>query len=128
MPLRSVLKGAFRYTFVGILVLAPAIPLVHLLLNGLYRFELGTAWYIWGALMVLPVFAYSPLIYWMYGQGKERWVMSVNFAGAFINLLMTSLWIPEYNILGALAGSAVAQWAILGIYLYLLLISFRPRL
>jgi O-antigen/teichoic acid export membrane protein len=108
---------AMRMLGLGVLMLIVALPATFLLLHYGYHFDLSWDYFAYGALFVVPVFWYLPYIILLYKHKKERQVMLINFAGAIVNLGFTWWLVQHFDAKGALMGSAIAQWFLLGIYL-----------
>ena len=115
---RTAAKLPIKLLLLGLGLLAVALPAIYLLTTWVYEVEYSQSFYIAGALMVAPIFYYLPLIYNLYKQGRERFVMAVNFGGAAVNLIATAWLLSETGILGALIGSAISQWVMLLIYIF----------
>jgi O-antigen/teichoic acid export membrane protein len=100
----------------GLLAVGPAIGLIALISDRLYEFDLGVAELSLGALTVIPVFWYLPVIYGLYGAGKERTVLAINLAGAVVNLALALALLPVFVIAGALLANGIAQFTMLVAY------------
>ncbi len=111
-------KIMWKLVLLGIGVLALGIPTAWGLLHYAFHFDFSWDYYLYGALYVLPIFYYLPLIYRLFKQGKERQVMYINFLGAGVNLVLTAVLLHYLQGKGALIGSMLAQWAMLGCYVY----------
>ena len=98
---------------IGVVVTAVGVAASWVLLNRVYQFGLGPAWFVLGALLVLPVFGYVTKIYRLYRAGRERSVAVVNLAGAAVNLVVSVVLLRIFGGIGALAGSVVSQWVTL---------------
>ncbi len=100
---------------IGFGITAVGIGGAWVLLNGVYHFGLGLSWFVLGALLVLPVFGYSPRVYRLFRAGQERMVVIISLAGAAVNLVVSLVLLGTLGAIGALIGSVISQWFTLGL-------------
>lgn len=112
-------KIALKLSALGLGILALGIPCVFILLSYGYNFDLTWDYYLYGALFVFPSFCYLPYILVLYKHEQESRVLLINIIGAVVNLAFTYWLLHEFKGKGALMGSAIAQWVLLGIYLFM---------
>lgn len=105
---------------IGIGITAVGVGASWFLLNLVYFFDLGPAWFVLGALLVIPVFGFVTKVYRLYRVGRERAVAVVSFVGAAVNLVVSVVLLQRIGGIGALAGSVVSQWVTL-----LMILSLR---
>ncbi|MCC7361384.1 MAG: hypothetical protein IT317_17995 [Anaerolineales bacterium] len=112
-----VLAGlALRFGLLGLLITAGGLPAAALLLRFGYRLHFAPGFFAAGALFVLPVYFYSPLIYALFKLDKAFWVVAANGLGVLVNLALLAWWLPPLGALGAAWAAAVTQWALLLFY------------
>lgn len=87
-------------------------------LKHFYLIEINKIYYLVGALFAFPAFIYVPIIYMFYRVEKEKEVMYVNYIGAFFNLVLTLVFVFYGNPFNAIIASAIAQWGMLGWYVF----------
>lgn len=107
-------KLASRLFLLGVVLAPVAMAAIHLLTGSLYHFQLPLTALVWGGLSVLPIYWYLPQIYALYRDNHQSRVLFVNLLGIAISLGFSIALIPGYGITGAVAASAIAQWAMLG--------------
>lgn len=89
-----------------------------ILLIHLFHIDIPIFYFVLGGFFAFPPFVYVPIIYLYYRVGREKEIMYVNYLGAFINLVLTLIFVYyEFPFL-AILGSAVTQWIMLVWYLY----------
>jgi len=99
----------------GAVVVAAGVPAAHLAVVTVYGLPLP--WWLLPleALVVLPVFAYSPWVYRLYRDGREKRVATVGAVAAALNLALTAALVGPCGLAGALVGAAGAQWVVLAL-------------
>ncbi len=115
---QAIRKISLKLFLLGICMILPSLTAVWALLTYLYQFALNATLLILGGLFVLPIYAYLPIVYQLYKAGGEKQVLWVNIGGIVINLLLNLLLIPRWEVAGALAASAAAQWGMLLVYIF----------
>jgi O-antigen/teichoic acid export membrane protein len=101
---------ASRLAVGGVAVALLSVPVVRVVLNGLYRFDFPWLVFVLGALVVVPVYRYLPHVYLLYKRGLERRVVAASLAGAVVNLVLAVALIPEWSVVGGLLAAAGSQW------------------
>jgi O-antigen/teichoic acid export membrane protein len=125
LPTSVIWRLSLRFLSVGVLILTSSLPIIYLLTNHLYNFELTADFFIIGGFLVLPTFANLPMVYKLIGLKKERSVLYINLLGALINFICSYLMVPKLGIIGALIGSMIAKWTILFGYMLMLKVTTR---
>lgn len=101
-------------SLIGIGAAGLGVPLVLGILWWLYGFTPEWSHLIWGILYVWPMYVYTTAIYHNYKHHRERSLLSVYVAGTLLNAGLNIWLLPQYEITGALAASAAAQWLMMG--------------
>jgi O-antigen/teichoic acid export membrane protein len=114
---RSIQKMSVRLFGLGLLMLAPALWLIHLMLTYIYQFSLSPHFLLAGGLFVLPIYFYLPIIYALYKTDRETVVLKINIIGTALNFGLNLLLLPRVGMIGAVIASAISQWAMLVAYL-----------
>ncbi|NIP28826.1 MAG: hypothetical protein GWO38_34725, partial [Phycisphaerae bacterium] len=114
---RSIQKMSIRLFGLGLLMLAPALWLIHLMLTYIYQFTLSPYFLLVGGLFVLPIYFYLPIIYALYKTDRETVVLKINIIGTALNFGLNLLLLPRVGMIGAVIASAISQWAMLVVYL-----------
>ena len=113
---------AARLIVVGVPLTASGIVGAWLVLVWLYGIELPPSVLIAAWLATLPVFAYLPLVYRAYRDGRERTVVLANVGGIGVTLFGTVMLAPTMGIGGAMLAAAAGQLTVGGV-----LVVARPR-
>ncbi len=113
---RTILRLTLRLAVLGLLVVGPGLMVTYAVLRLLYHLTFAPAYFVFGGLLALPVFAYLPLVYALYKLNRQTWVLVINLLGIGASLALSLALLPRYGMLGAVAASAVAQWAMLLAY------------
>ncbi|MGH2520939.1 MAG: lipopolysaccharide biosynthesis protein [Anaerolineales bacterium] len=100
----------------GLVITGAALPAAHLALVYLYRFDLPATFLLWGALFILPIYFYLPIIYALFKAGQPGMVIAFNFAGMAAGLLLNVWLLPRLGMLGGVVASAAVQWLLLLAY------------
>ncbi len=116
---QSILRFSWSNLSWGWLMIVGGIGAVAFILTQLYQYPLDWTYFLLGGLLVLPIYVYSPLIYWLYKK-NELWVLVINLLSFGINLLLNIWWIPIWGLKGALLSSMLIQWFLLGVYSFLM--------
>ena len=114
---RAILGLSVKLGLVGLTVAAVGVPAVALALHYIYALDFPLPYFIAGALFVVPVYLYIPIIYALFKADKALWVAGANWLGAGLSLALTLWWLPAQGALGAAWASATTQWALLLFYL-----------
>lgn len=113
---RALLGLSLKLGLVGLACVAVGIPVAAFVLRYVYALDFPPAFLAAGALFVLPIYFYLPVIYALFKADKALWVVAANGVGILINLALTVWWLPPLGALGAAWASAATQWALLLIY------------
>ncbi len=104
-----------RLMLLGIPATGLGLGVVYLMMEYVYRFHFSPAVYAAGCLMAFPVYAYSPAIYYLYREQKQKLMLMINLFGIVISLgaawVMFTLLSPQPLYL--LLGVCVQQWFVL---------------
>jgi O-antigen/teichoic acid export membrane protein len=114
---RAILKLSIRLLSIGALLIGPALLAVYLLITRVYHFDLPPACWLLAIALVLPIYAYSPIIHALFKAGRQATVVKVGLLGAAFNLVLNLVWTPRLEIVGALMAATAAQLMTLGAYL-----------
>lgn len=109
MGLQSFFIGCFL-TFVGIICLKVILWFTndtHVSIMALIA----------GFLFVLPMYVYLPYVHALLKEHKSMTVLRLSLMGAMINLIGNILFIPSFEITGAVLSAALTQWILLGAYI-----------
>lgn len=115
-PARLIAKLSARFSILGLLIIALALPAIYAVTEHVYHFNLSVNLFAAGALYVLPTFMVVPVVYKLTGLKKERSVLAINLVGAAINLICSYFLILKFGIIGGLVGSAIAKWIAIPAY------------
>jgi O-antigen/teichoic acid export membrane protein len=110
LPLAILKKLAARLFAASLLLVPVGIGAVYVAITCLYKLQLSLLQYSIGALFALPIFYYSPLIHYLFRQGRQNTVLVVVVSGIVLNLAAALFLIPQYGITGALVGAMFSQW------------------
>lgn len=111
-------KIVARLFMLGCLIVPVAVVAMTVLIAWVYNLSYPPAFWWVAGLFALPIFAYLPIIHWLYGQEAQMFVLWVNLIGAGCNAILNLMLIPSLGITGALTASAICQWGMLIIYLF----------
>lgn len=111
----SIMRIAIRLFLIGIICTAIAIPSINYILQTLYHFRLPMLTLISGGLFVIPVYYYSPIIYYILKLNGQRALLTINIAGIIVALILNVIFIPNSSngISGAIDAIAITQWLLL---------------
>ena len=111
----SIMKIALRLFMIGIICAGIAIPAVDIIVKTFYHFTLPKIALISGGLFVIPIFYYSPIIYYMLKLNGQRKIVIINCFGIVIAFLFNMVLIPlsTNGISGAMDAIAITQWILL---------------
>ncbi|MCP4420601.1 MAG: hypothetical protein GY805_28680 [Chloroflexi bacterium] len=121
---RTIFKLSARLFLFGLIILPPAFLGIHFVLENLYHFNFAPAFYVFGALFVLPIYFYLPIIYALYKANLQTSVLAVNLLGAALTLGLNVLLLPRIGMLGAIISIAIVKWVV---WISYLIQSFRIR-
>lgn len=111
-------KVAVRLLGIGVLITPPALLVINLILSQVLDIHLNNAYWLVGALYVLPIYFYVPFVYALYKGNRQKIVVQVSLIGALLNVLLNIWLIPAWGMLGALLATAIVQWLSLFVYVY----------
>lgn len=114
----AVLRLSARLFMLGCAIILPALAATYLVITRVYGFELSGWMLVAGGLFVLPIYFYLPIIYVLYKTDVQWMVIWVNLFGLAVNFGLNIWFVPRLGGLGAMIGSAVAQWVMLAVYLW----------
>jgi hypothetical protein len=101
----------------GVLIVPPALLVFHLILTYYLHLPMPPVFYFAAFAYVFPSFAYGIEVINLFRLHREKTVVSVLFAGALSNALLSGWLLHEgFGIVGALSGSAVAQLIALALF------------
>ncbi len=113
---RTLLGLSPKLGLVGLAVVAVGVPVAAVALRYVYALDFAPPFLVVGALFVLPIYFYLPIIYALFKVDKALWVVAANVLGSGLNLALNAWWLPPLGALGAACASAVTQWALLLVY------------
>lgn len=119
LPYRAVLKLAGQLALFGALILPPGVVAVAMLLRGVYGFVFSADFFLYALLMLLPTYAFIPLIYALYKANRQTLVLGGNLLGSLLNLALNLVLLPRLGLVGAILSSALTKWLLLLYYLAL---------
>jgi O-antigen/teichoic acid export membrane protein len=113
---------AIKLAMIGLAASVLGIAGLYVLLEFIYRLHFHPAVYLLSSLFVLPVYIYSPYIYYMYKANKQSTMVLLNFAGIGISLF--TAWMlfriyspaPIYLLLGICAQQVFLLFAVSAIF------------
>ena len=117
MPVKGYHLFMNRFRKYGTVVCLVASPIIYLVLNHGYHFNLSWDYLVYGFLMAWPVFFYLPMILVLYKKGHEKEVVWVNFAATAVNVVLTVSLIQGFGLKGALLGTVIVHWLLVIYYL-----------
>lgn len=109
LPDRSIWKLSRRMVPLGLLVGAVGLPLVALVVGQVFGLDFDWTYYAVALAFLLPVFAYSPIIYLLYKHNQQQKVLLANAGGILLNFGLNLVLIPRMELLGALVATTAAQ-------------------
>ena len=112
LNIAAVRKISTRLFIAGIFISAIAVTVIAVAAGIIYRFHYAAPAFLFGWLMVLPGFYYSPIIYRLFKSNHQHFVVFISilfvlFCTAFI-FLFRNLFADQ--ITGVLAAVTLAQW------------------
>jgi len=111
---------AIKLFFLGIAIVVAGTLATYFVLIYAYHFDPGFMTMLLGALSILPVFFYLPLIYELYRYKMSDYVLFINLVGIVLGFVLNIVFITHFDngIHGALAATATVQWLYIPVYLY----------
>lgn len=113
---RALFALSLKLGLAGLVVVALGVPAAALALRYGYALDFAPAFWLAGALFVLPIYFYLPIIYALFKADKALWVVAANGVGLTLSLALSAWWLPRLGALGAAWASAATQWALLLLY------------
>jgi O-antigen/teichoic acid export membrane protein len=113
----AIFKIVTRLFLLGALLLIPALPGAYWLLGALYDIHYPAEFLLLGGALVLPVYAYAPLVYRLHKRGQQRVVLKISLLGAAANLTLNMILLPRIGAVGGILASAAMQWGIMIFYI-----------
>lgn len=106
---KSIGKVALRLFAAGVVITLLGVPAVWAVVT--YGFGIVLSWkmYLWGGLMVLPIWYYSPFIYLLYKSEEQQKVVLANVGGVLVNVALNLVLIRVMELEGAILASFVGQ-------------------
>jgi O-antigen/teichoic acid export membrane protein len=86
---------------------------IYLFLENFTAIRFDNSIYLLMTIGSIPPFFYMVDIFMLYRRKKEKQIMGLSFLGAFINLSIGLLLIPDYGIFGAVIGVCCSKWIML---------------
>lgn len=121
----AILKIGGQMALLGALILPPGVLAMALLVRLVYGFAFSADYFLYALLMLLPTYAFIPIIYALYKANRQTLVLGGNILGSLLNLGFNLALLPRVGLVGALMASALTKWLLL---LYYLALSRRlPR-
>jgi O-antigen/teichoic acid export membrane protein len=105
----AIQKLSTQLTLLGILASVLGTAGLYLILQYGYKLHFSLPIYAAGSLFVLPIYAYTPYIYYLYREKKQMLMVLINFAGIALTLLTAVILFrifspqPLYLLLGICA-------------------------
>jgi O-antigen/teichoic acid export membrane protein len=111
-------KIALRLFLIGIPLAAFGVLLIHVTLFYIYQIEFDPLILLLGYLFVLPMFHYSPYIYYLFKLDKIKPVILFNIGGSLVLFSISILLFHFYKsgIFSLLLSATLVQWMLLFIY------------
>lgn len=111
----SIMRIALRLFVIGIITAAIAIPAIDFAVKTFYHFSLPKVALLSGGFFVIPIFYYSPVIYYLLKLNGQRSVVTINIIGIVVAFILNMIFIPlsTNGISGATDAIAITQWLLL---------------
>ncbi len=97
------------------------ISALYFILTYFYKIEFNFVMYLYGFLFCMPVFVYSTIVYKLFKNHNERWVVYISAICIGINVLLNFYTIPLWNLTGVIFSAMLIQWIKLFLFLFLVL-------
>ncbi len=94
------------------LLIPTGLALAYLIMTYVYRLSPPASLYFLGAIFALPFYLFLPRIHQAIRAGHYGRVFAFDLLGVAVNLGLNLLWIPRFQLPGALAANACGQWCI----------------
>ena len=119
LPYSAILKLGGQLTLLGALILPPGVLATVAALRWVYQFDFSADFFLYALLMLLPTYAFIPIIYALYKANRQTLVLGGNILGSLLNLALNLTLLPRLGLVGAIISSALTQWSLLLYYLAL---------
>ncbi|HSH01508.1 MAG TPA: polysaccharide biosynthesis C-terminal domain-containing protein [Anaerolineae bacterium] len=116
LPLPAVIKIAGWLGLAGMGLTGPALWFLQWILPRWYQFELTSGLLWWGGVYIVPIYFYLPLIYLVYKNKQEYFVIGVTASSALLNLMLNIWLTPQKGLEGALMATAIANLFMFALY------------
>jgi len=116
LPYATIRKLSRSLFGLGGLIVPPAMVALYFLLSQLYGITLPAPFFWLGGLACLPVFYFSPIIYALYKAEKQTAVLAVNLLGIIGALVLNTLFLPRWGLIGAIIAMVLIKWLALLVY------------
>ncbi len=118
LPFKTIKRISLRLFAASVLLVPMGMGVVYSIVTFLYKLNVSFPQLIIGGLFALPIFYYSPLIYFLFKQGRQYEVIIIIVSGIAINLVAALFLIPVYGITGPLLGAMLSQWMMMSLFYY----------
>jgi len=115
---KMVHKLSFQFTAMGILLSIFLFIVIYFILTIGYKFEIALQFMLAGFFSILPAFYSYAIVIFLFKHHKQNKVVIYGVVGILLTLLFNALLVPSFGTLGTIIASALAQWAIVPLYLY----------
>lgn len=119
LPYRAILKVGGQLALLGALILPPGVLATAVVVRLVYGFDFSADYFLYALLMLLPTYAFIPIIYALYKANRQTLVLGGNSLGSLLNLIFNLLLLPRVGLVGAIMASALTKWLLLLYYLAL---------
>lgn len=116
----KMLRFCFKYTLLGLPLVALATYLIHVVLQSAYGIQISIDAYSLGGLFAICMFVCLPLIHYLYGQKREQYVLYVNISGLVLNAALSLYLVSSMGLKGLILATALSQVAVSIVYLLLI--------
>ncbi len=111
-------KLSFRFTVIGVGLSFISFVIIYFILTRIYRFDVGFPFMMAGFLSILPAFYSYAIVIFLFRHHKQNKVVWYSIIGIIITLIGNAMLVPHFGTLGAISATAIAQWAVIPLYLY----------
>jgi O-antigen/teichoic acid export membrane protein/SAM-dependent methyltransferase len=113
----TIARLAVRLSALGMALLGPMLLAAYAVVTHLYAFDVSPLFWLIAIPLVLPIYAYLPIIYALFKADRQSTVLKVNLLGTAANLACNLVLMPRWGLPGAAVASAAAQLVTLAAYL-----------
>lgn len=114
LPLESFRKLSRRVLLIGIPISLAAAPAVWGLSYYLFNIDLGWPFHLLSVLFILPIYAYTTHVFFLYKYKRQQQVLLANFGAVLVNAGLNVLLVPRLGLDGALLATAASQVFLMG--------------